>query len=122
GVRIGTKITIGYDTPWRQVHAMMENAAARVSGLLKDPAPHVLQRALNDFYVEYEVVAVLQDPFKRLDVLSALHAEIQDEFNTHGVQIMSPNFEAQPDNVVLVPKEDWYKAPAQPAPSRLIPD
>ena len=114
GVRIGARITIGYDTPWRQVHAMMELAAARVRGLRKDSPPLVLQRALSDFYVEYEVVAVLEDPFNRLDVLSALHAEIQDEFNTHGVQIMSPNFEAQPEHVVRVPKEDWFKAPARP--------
>lgn len=123
GVSIGTKITIGYDTPWRQVHAMMLNAAGRVPGLRSEPAPFVLQRALSDFYVEYEVIAVLEDPFVRAPVLSQLHAEIQDEFNTHGVQIMSPNFEAQPEGgAVLVPKEDWFKAPAQPTASRLIPD
>lgn len=123
GVSIGTKITIGYDTPWRQVHAMMLNAAGRVSGLRSQPAPFVLQRALSDFYVEYEVIAVLDDPFQRAVVLSLLHAEIQDEFNAYGVQIMSPNFEAQPEGgAVLVPKEDWFKAPAQPAASRLIPD
>jgi len=122
GVHIGSKITIGYDTPWRQVHAMMINAALRVPGLKAHPAPYVLQRALSDFYVEYELIAALDDPFVRAPVLSQLHAEIQDEFNTYGVQIMSPNFEAQPDTVVLVPKEEWFKAPAQPAPSRLIPD
>jgi small-conductance mechanosensitive channel len=122
GVRIGSKITIGYDTPWRQVHAMMSNAALRTPGLKTDPAPYVLQRALSDFYVEYEVIAVLDNPFVRAAVLSQLHAEIQDEFNTYGVQIMSPNFEAQPDAVVLVPKEDWFKAPAQPAPGKSIPE
>lgn len=122
GVRVGTKVTIGYDTPWRQVQAMLLNAAARTRGLRQEPAPYVLQRALNDFYVEYELIAVLEDAFQRAVTLTSLHGEIQDEFNTHGVQIMSPNFEAQPDNPVLVPKEDWYKAPAQPATVRLIPD
>ncbi|MGH8494427.1 MAG: mechanosensitive ion channel family protein [Moraxellaceae bacterium] len=122
GIRIGSKITIGYDTPWRQVHAMMQNAAARVPSLRADPAPYVLQRALSDFYVEYELIAVLDDPFARAQVLSDLHAEIQDEFNTHGVQIMSPNFEAQPEGNVLVPKEDWFKSPAKPAPGKSIPE
>ncbi len=122
GVRVGTKLTIGYDTPWRQVQAMMLNAAARTPGLRQQPAPYVLQRALSDFYVEYELIAVLEDAFARAVTLTSLHGEIQDEFNTYGVQIMSPNFEAQPHNNVLVPKEDWFKAPAQPAPSRLIPD
>lgn len=115
GVRIGTTITIGYDTPWRQVHALLLNAARAVPGLRQVPAPLVLQRALNDFYVAYELVALLDDPFERHSVLSALHAAIQDEFNAHGVQIMSPNFEAQPEHPVLVPKEEWFKAPATPS-------
>lgn len=122
GVWISTKVTIGYDTPWRQVEAMLINAAGRVAQLKKDPKPFVLQSALSDFYVEYELVAAMESPFGRALLLSQLHREIQDEFNTHGVQIMSPNFEAQPDNVVLVPKEDWFKTPAQPAPGKGIPE
>lgn len=114
GIRIGSKVTIGYDTPWRQVHAMLLNAAARCGGLRQEPAPFVLQRALSDFYVEYELIAELVDPFARPLTLTQLHAEIQDEFNSHGVQIMSPNFEAQPEQTVVVPKENWYPAPAQP--------
>ena len=44
---------------------------------------------------------------------SALHANIQDVFNEHGVQIMSPHFIAQPDQAVLVPKDKWFDAPAR---------
>lgn len=48
-------------------------------------------------------------------MMAGLHAEVQDEFNRYGVQIMSPNFEAQPDGgAVVVPQEDWHKAPAAP--------
>jgi len=47
-------------------------------------------------------------------VLSALHAAIQDEFNAHGVQIMSPHFHAQSDPEVLVPPARWHTAPARP--------
>ena len=50
---------------------------------------------------------------KRVPVLSHLHAAIQDAFNEHGVQIMSPNFEAQPEKPVLVPKEAWFLPPAK---------
>jgi small-conductance mechanosensitive channel len=122
GVWIGTKVTIGYDTPWRQVEAMLTNAASRVPELKNDPAPFVLQSSLSDFYVEYELVAAMASPFGRALLLSKLHREIQDEFNTYGVQIMSPNFEAQPDGAVLVPKEDWFKAPARPVPGQKIPE
>jgi hypothetical protein len=46
-------------------------------------------------------------------VLDELHAHIQDVFNEHGVQIMSPNYEADPERPKVVAPEDWYKAPAQ---------
>jgi len=50
----------------------------------------------------------------RIPILSALHASIQDRFNEHGVQIMSPHFLGQPDSAVVVAPQDWYRAPAQP--------
>lgn len=112
GLRASTKVTIGYDTPWRQVQAMLLNAAGATEGLLKDPAPFVLQRALNDFYIEYELLATLADPQQRPFVLSALHQHILDEFNTHGVQIMSPHFTDQPEQNILVKKGAWVVAPA----------
>ena len=34
GVRVATKVNIGYDIPWRQVHAMLLLAAGRTSGLV----------------------------------------------------------------------------------------
>jgi len=52
---ISTTVTIGYDTPWRQVHAMLINAAETTSGLRPIPKPFVMQKALQDFYVEYEL-------------------------------------------------------------------
>jgi len=54
----------------------------------------------------------VMDPAKRPAVLDELHANIQDVFNENGVQIMSPNYEADPAQPKLVPREDWYKAPA----------
>lgn len=56
-------------------------------------------------------------------MMAGLHAEVQDEFNRYGVQIMSPNFEAQPDGgAVVVPQEDWHKAPAAPPSRPAIPE
>ncbi|MCY1228543.1 hypothetical protein D9M72_408640 [compost metagenome] len=75
------------------------------------PTPFVLQRGLSDFYVEYELFAALDDPRNRFYALSALHAAIQDQFNTHGVQIMSPHFMAQPEHAVYVPEAKWFEQP-----------
>jgi small-conductance mechanosensitive channel len=113
GTLLSTKVTIGYDAPWRQVHALLELAASRTPGLRTEPAPFVYQRALSDFYVEYEVFAYIDRPLERVPVLSALHQNIQDVFNEHGVQIMSPHFIAQPAQTVVVPPEGWYAKPAR---------
>ncbi|AQV97663.1 mechanosensitive ion channel protein [Cupriavidus necator] len=111
---VSTSVTIGYDTPWRQVHAMLLAAAAEAVHIAPSPTPFVLQRGLSDFYVEYELFAALDHPRNRFYALSALHAAIQDQFNTHGVQIMSPHFIAQPDNTVYVPEAKWYERPGSP--------
>jgi small-conductance mechanosensitive channel len=109
-----TKVTIGYSTPWRQVHALLQTAARRTSGLLTDPEPFVLQTALSDFYLEYELNARLAEPTQRVRVLSDLHAHIQDLFNEYGVQIMSPHYLADPPKPQVVPKADWCLPPAPP--------
>ena len=113
GALVSTTVTIGYDTPWRQVHAMLINAAEHTSGLRLDPKPVVMQKALQDFYVEYELYAYVDRPLERIQILSELHSRIQDEFNTYGVQIMSPNFVLQPKNNVVVDKANWFAAPAE---------
>lgn len=114
GTLLTVKVTIGYDVPWRQVHAMLEEAARRTPRVLQQPAPYVYQRALSDFYVEYELFVGTESATQRLPIQSALHAAIQDVFNEHGVQIMSPHFRGQPEQAVLVPPSDWFKAPAKP--------
>jgi len=120
GAVVGTKVTIGYDTPWRQVHAMLTLAAERTSLVRKEPAPLVLQRTLADFYPEYELIVHIDRPEQRFFALSELHGRIQDVFNEYGVQIMSPNFVSQPEQKVCVPEGQWYAAPAEPE-ARMVP-
>ncbi len=116
GFIVDTTVTIGYDAPWRQVQAMLVEAARRTQGVLADPAPQVFQTALSDFYVEYRLVcqAVPSDPRPRAEVLSALHANVLDVFNEHGVQIMSPHYLGDPPDAKVVPPAKWYAAPAKP--------
>jgi small-conductance mechanosensitive channel len=109
-----TSVTIGYDAPWRQVHELLLQAAARTPGLLKEPKPYVLQEALQDFYVKYTLFVCLEHQEQRYFTLDALHAHIQDLFNEYGVQIMSPNYLGDPASPKVVAKKDWYAAPARP--------
>ena len=112
GVFVPTSLTIGYDTPWRQVHALLLLAAERTPGVRSDPKPVVRQSALQDFYVQYTLLVCLDAPQQRFLILDALHANIQDAFNEYGVQIMSPNYEADPEGRKVVPVDQWYAAPA----------
>jgi small-conductance mechanosensitive channel len=114
---LDTSITIGYDTAWRQVNAMLVLAAKRTEGVLADLAPVMFQTALSDWYPEYRLVcrATASDPRPRALVLSQLHANIQDLFNEYGVQIMSPQYFEDPASPKVVPPAQWYPAPAQRA-------
>jgi small-conductance mechanosensitive channel len=114
GAVVATSVTIGYDAPWRQVEAMLLLAAERTPQVRKQPAPRVVQRKLDDFYVDYVLMVNVDHAEQRPAILSALHAQIQDAFNEFGVQIMSPHFESQPADAVTVPKTNWFTSPAKP--------
>jgi small-conductance mechanosensitive channel len=108
-----TEVSIGYDTPWRQVEAMLLEAAARTEGVLGEPQAFVLQKSLGDFAVTYELNVYSSDDAGIPARYSELHANIQDVFNEYGVQIMSPSYEQDPDKPKVVPREHWYAAPAK---------
>lgn len=116
GMWVETGVTIGYDTPWRQVHRLLLQAASSTAGVAADPPPFVLQTALSDFYVDYRLRVRVAEVLRRALVLSELHAQIQDAFNAEGVQIMSPNYEADPESPKLVPRAHWDGLPVEPAP------
>jgi small-conductance mechanosensitive channel len=112
GFVVDTTVTIGYDTPWRQVETLLVDAARRTPGLRVEPAPRVFQTALGDFYPEYRLVcrADADQPARRAEVISALHANIQDTFNEAGVQIMSPHYVEDPAAPKVVPRGSWFPA------------
>jgi small-conductance mechanosensitive channel len=112
GLILHTEVGIGYDTPWRQVEAMLKLAADRTEGLLKEPPAFVLQKSLGDFAVIYELNVYTRDETQMPRLYSALHANIQDVFNENAVQIMSPAYEADPETPKVVPPEKWFEAPA----------
>ncbi|MEC5386642.1 mechanosensitive ion channel domain-containing protein [Uliginosibacterium sp. H3] len=113
GYVLDTVVTIGYDTPWRQVREMLIDAADLTEGVLADPKPRVFKTALSDFYVEYRLVcqAVPSQPRPRAEVLDLLHANILDVFNEQGVQIMSPHYLGDPDTLKVTAPDDPYAAP-----------
>ena len=114
GLILIAKVTIGYDAPWRKVHKLLILAAERTPGVQKAPPPFVYQTSLSDFYIEYCLSAVTSNREKPEETLSALYANIQDLFNEHGEQIMSPHYMMDPPHKVWVPRDRWHEPPAEP--------
>lgn len=110
-----TTVTIGYDAPWRIVHELLIAAALRTSGICPEPRPFVLQTALDDFYVHYEINAYTHEPARMATAYAELHQNIQDGFNEAGVEIMSPHFSSLRDgNHKAIPDKylsETYAAP-----------
>ena len=110
GVIFHTTVTIGYDAPWNAVHQLLIDAANSTKDVLSCPEPFVLQTALNDFYVAYELNAYTAKPRNMQFIYSELHQNIQDKFNDAGVEICSPHFSALRDgNTIAIPRQ--YVAP-----------
>lgn len=111
GVQVYTQVTIGYHTPWRDVHRLLITAAKHVEGILVVPEPYVLQRALDDFYVRYELCAFSNVPNELHLVEGRLNQSIQDLFAREGVEICSPHYRQLRDG----------NPPALPPDSRDVP-
>lgn len=116
GLILHTSVTIGYDAPWRTVHKLLIEAALSTEHVLREPYPFVLQTALDDFYVHYEINAHTDHPSLMARTYSDLHQNIQDKFYEAGVEIMSPHFSSMRDgNQIAIPaeyREKGYSAPA----------
>ena len=115
GLIINTTVTIGYDTPWKDIHQALIEAATRTEFLLKEPKPFVLQTSLGDFYVSYQINAHTKEPNKQAEIYSYLHQNIQDCCNEAGIEILSPHYRSARDgNMTTIPADyldKKYKAP-----------
>ena len=109
GMWLQALVVIGYEVPWRQVQRLLIEGANATAGVQREPPPMVLQTALGDFGIEYRLRARITDVQKRWLILSDLHAQIQDAFNSAEVQIMTPHYEGDPETPKVVPPAHWDK-------------
>ena len=113
GLILHPEVGIGYETPWRQVEAMLLAAASRCAlPSEQPPRAFVRMKKLGDFAVTYELNLHCTDVAAMLPLYTAMHRHILDVFNEYGVQIMTPFYEGDKAQPLVVPKEKWYAAPA----------
>jgi small-conductance mechanosensitive channel len=118
GLILHTEVGIGYETPWRQVEAMLLVAADRTPGLLSDPRPFVWLKKLGDFAITYELNVYCRHVRAMGRLYTELHRNILDVFNEYGVQIMTPAYEGDPHAPKVVARQNWYASPARQAERR----
>ncbi len=114
GLLLTTEVTIGYDAPWRKVHALLIEAAHRTPNIVAEPAPFVLQKSLNDYHISYVLWAYTREAAAMVVTHAQLHENIQDAFNEGGVEILSPSFSYLRDgNTTTIPaayRPEGYRA------------
>ena len=83
GLILHTTAGIGYETPWRQVEAMLLMAAARTPGLLRQPPPFILQKGLGDFCVTYELNVYCDQPLRQCSSSIRICIETYSMYSTN---------------------------------------
>lgn len=112
GIILHPTVTIGYDVPSGQVTDLLLKAAQNTKDLTREFKPFVLQKSLNDFYVEYELNVYTKQPKKMAFFYSELNKSILNEFNSAGVEILSPHYSSFRDgNASSIPSESQPKEP-----------
>ncbi len=94
GLIVHSSVTISYDIPWKTVHTLLIESAKATKGILETPEPFVLQKSLDDFSVSYEINAYTEKPNLQASIYSELHQSIQNKFNSNGIDLITPYFNA----------------------------
>ncbi len=89
---IHVSTTLGYDLDPGKVEQLLMIAIAKTDGILTEPKPFILIRALNDYTVDYETNGYTDSPSTMVLTKSNLMRNIIKEFTAAHVQIMSPAY------------------------------
>ncbi len=120
GLVLTVNAGIGYDVDWRIVNRLMIEGARRTEHILADPAPCVWQTNLDNYAVSYQLRAWSDRADLMYETHSNLRANVLDEFNRAGVEIMTPSIFAHRDaSGLAIPHEQF---PDRPAPRGIAVD
>ncbi|MCL2878703.1 MAG: mechanosensitive ion channel family protein [Treponema sp.] len=92
GLVLNADITCSYATPWRTIHEILIEAALNTSNIQKNPKPFVLQLALDDNYVRYQINCFTKQIAKIPAIYTELFENIQDGFAARGMDMTTPQF------------------------------
>jgi small-conductance mechanosensitive channel len=90
GLILPITLSLGYEVPYPQVHALLIEAALETPGTLKDPMPFIYHARLSHFSVSYELNVYTRNPQQMAEISSELNRNIQRVFAREGIDIFSP--------------------------------
>ncbi|WP_051959974.1 mechanosensitive ion channel family protein [Sphingobacterium sp. ML3W] len=101
GICFQVEVSVGYEEPWERVHELLLAIPARVQRVKTNPAPFVLQKKLDDFYVLYELNAFISQSGEIELAKSEIHQLILNDFLAAGIEMNAPHLFSKVD---LVPQ------------------
>ena len=107
GLILNALITCNYATSWRTVHEILIGAALKTTNVLKSPKPFVLQTALEDNYVRYQINCFTKQIAKIPAIYTELYENIQDGFGELGLDMTTPQFR------IILPPESRFPPAAE---------
>jgi small-conductance mechanosensitive channel len=90
-VRSNCSVTVGFETPSKQVEKALLEAAAKVEGVLKDPKPYVWVTGILNFSVEYTLYVFISQIKMLPTIDSHLKRTVLDVCRKHGIDLATPN-------------------------------
>ncbi|MDR3296823.1 MAG: mechanosensitive ion channel family protein [Prevotellaceae bacterium] len=91
GLILHVKVTMGYTEPWRRIHELLMEAGLKTPGVLQEPKPFVLQVALDDFCVEYQINVYTRQANNMQNIYSDLYSNVQDILLREGINMAVPH-------------------------------
>lgn len=99
GICFQVELTVGYEEPWQRIHEMLLNIPSRIARVNQLPAPFVLQKKLDDFYVLYELNVYISKSGEIELAKSEIYQHILNDFLAAGIEMNGPHLLAKLDHV-----------------------
>lgn len=99
GICFQVELTVGYEEPWQRIHELLLNIPPRIKRVNLNPAPFVLQKKLDDFYVLYELNVYIAKSGEIELAKSEIFQSILDDFLAAGIEMNGPHIFAKVDHV-----------------------
>ncbi|MNU85857.1 Miniconductance mechanosensitive channel MscM precursor [compost metagenome] len=99
GICFQVELTVGYEEPWQRIHELLLNIPPRIARVNQLPAPFVLQKKLDDFYVLYELNVYISKSGEIELAKSEIYQHILNDFLAAGIEMNGPHLFAKLDHV-----------------------